>query len=145
MDEHGVIKQWYCYCDNERRDIKGEDIIFSDYLIIRHTNIDKSWKNVMLNEGVLDSFEIGSNSSSIHNDPYSKTLQRYSSELKNEVTQLANEYERRIGKKGPILDDIWGKCKKVYGGTIESWYDEGFEEEEQRESDMDGTIMILLS
>ncbi|GJS46220.1 hypothetical protein Tco_0596341 [Tanacetum coccineum] len=37
-DEHGVLKQWYCYCDNERRDIKGEDMIFSDYLQIRYGN-----------------------------------------------------------------------------------------------------------
>ncbi|GKE71421.1 hypothetical protein Tco_1529493, partial [Tanacetum coccineum] len=38
-----------------------------------------------------------------------------------------------------ILDDIWVKSEQVYGGTLESWYDKGFEEEEKREGYMDGT------
>nr|GEU94581.1 hypothetical protein [Tanacetum cinerariifolium] len=38
MDEHDVLKQWYCYCDNERRDVKGEEMLFSDFLQIRYGN-----------------------------------------------------------------------------------------------------------
>ncbi|GKA35293.1 hypothetical protein Tco_0721784 [Tanacetum coccineum] len=57
---------------------------------------------------VLDSFKIGSDSSGINIYPYSRTLQKFSLKFENEVTQLANEYELKIGKKGYILD-IFGK------------------------------------
>ncbi|GKB62590.1 hypothetical protein Tco_0918776, partial [Tanacetum coccineum] len=53
--------------------------------------------------------------------------------FENEITQLANEYELRIGKKGYILDYIWEKCERVHGGTVILQYDQGFEEEEQLE------------
>ncbi|GJV68011.1 hypothetical protein Tco_1483520 [Tanacetum coccineum] len=66
---------------------------------IRHTNVEKFVKNVVLNEWILDSFD------------------------------LANEYELRIGKKGYILDDIWEKCKRVHGVTSDLWHDKGHEEE----------------
>ncbi|GKA49100.1 hypothetical protein Tco_0742058, partial [Tanacetum coccineum] len=33
-DERCVLKHWYCYYDNERRDIKHEDMEFYDYLQI---------------------------------------------------------------------------------------------------------------
>ncbi|GKA80135.1 hypothetical protein Tco_0786731 [Tanacetum coccineum] len=81
-----------------------------------HTNIEKSLKNIVLNEWVLGSFDTGSNSSGISNEPYSRDLQKYSSEFENKITQLANEYELRIGKKGYILDDICEKGERVYGG-----------------------------
>ncbi|GKE67494.1 hypothetical protein Tco_1521655 [Tanacetum coccineum] len=42
------------------------------------------------------------------------------------------EYELRIENKGYILDDIWEKCEQACGGTLESWYEEGLEEEEKR-------------
>ncbi|GKB96146.1 hypothetical protein Tco_0982283 [Tanacetum coccineum] len=78
MDEHGVLKHWYCYCDNERRNVKGKEKLFSDFLLIwygnikiddttrkrgmvkgkiRDINVDKSMKNAMPNEWILDSFE----------------------------------------------------------------------------------------
>ncbi|GKC92666.1 hypothetical protein Tco_1158108, partial [Tanacetum coccineum] len=96
--------------------------------------------NVVLNELVLNSFELGSNFLGISDDPYSRDLQKYSSEFKNKITQLAKKCELRMGKKGYILDDILEKIKQVNRGTVISWYNEGFEEEEQRESNMDGTV-----
>ncbi|GJS30729.1 hypothetical protein Tco_0491349 [Tanacetum coccineum] len=51
--------------------------------------------------------------------------------------QLVNECELRIGKKGYILEDIWEKCEHVHGGTLYSWHDDGFEEEERWESGLD--------
>ncbi|GKA57340.1 hypothetical protein Tco_0756528 [Tanacetum coccineum] len=47
-------------------------------------------------------------------------------------------FDLRIGKKGYILDDIWEKCKHVHGGTLYSWHDDGFEEEERQKSGLDG-------
>ncbi|GKB12489.1 hypothetical protein Tco_0846412, partial [Tanacetum coccineum] len=42
-----------------------------------------------------------------------------------------------IRKKGYILDDIWEKCEHVHGGTLYSWHNDGFEEEERWESGLD--------
>ncbi|GKF43742.1 hypothetical protein Tco_0130294, partial [Tanacetum coccineum] len=36
IDEHGALKQRYYYCDNERRDVKGKEMLFSDFLQIRY-------------------------------------------------------------------------------------------------------------
>ncbi|GJS72836.1 hypothetical protein Tco_0705677 [Tanacetum coccineum] len=48
----------------------------------------------------------------------------------NEVEQLSNEYELKIGKKGYVIDDVWEKCEQNHGGTTYAWHDEGHEEEE---------------
>ncbi|GKC11933.1 hypothetical protein Tco_1008715 [Tanacetum coccineum] len=84
----------------------------------------------VLDEWILDSFDVESSSSGISNDLYSRDLEEYKSVFDNKIAQLANEYELRIRKKGYIMDDIWEKCEQVYEVTIYSWYDQGFEEEE---------------
>ncbi|GJW23924.1 hypothetical protein Tco_0037735 [Tanacetum coccineum] len=81
---------------------------FPDYTWEGH-NIDKSLKNVVSNEWLKKFSEFG-----------------------NEIMQLENEYELRIEKKGYILQDILEKCEQVCNGALESWYEEGFEEEEKR-------------
>ncbi|GJT61858.1 hypothetical protein Tco_1005391 [Tanacetum coccineum] len=48
-----------------------------------------------------------------------------------DIEQLVDEYELGIGKKGYVLDDIWEKYEQVHGGTMYSWLDEGFKEEER--------------
>ncbi|GJZ06218.1 hypothetical protein Tco_0540011 [Tanacetum coccineum] len=65
-------------------------------------------------EATALSFDTCSNTSGICNDPYLKDLHKYSSEFENEVAQLANDFELRIGKKG-------------------------IEKEEERECHLDGT------
>ncbi|GKC73518.1 7-deoxyloganetin glucosyltransferase-like protein, partial [Tanacetum coccineum] len=65
------------------------------------------------------------------NDPYLRDFEEYKSVFDNEIAQLANEYKFRIGTKGYILGNIWEKCEQVHGGTMYSWHDHGFEEEEQ--------------
>ncbi|GKE83061.1 hypothetical protein Tco_1553061 [Tanacetum coccineum] len=74
----------------------------------------------------------GSNPSGISNDPYSRDFKKFSSEFRNEIMQLANEYELRIRNKGYILQDIWEKCEQVCDRTNEPWHEEGFKEEEKR-------------
>ncbi|GJS04076.1 putative reverse transcriptase domain-containing protein [Tanacetum coccineum] len=58
----------------------------------------------------------------------------YKKAFDNEIKQLANEYNLRIGKKVYALDDVWEKCEKFYGGILYPWHDEGFKEEEQWQS-----------
>ncbi|GKB45414.1 hypothetical protein Tco_0896167 [Tanacetum coccineum] len=53
---------------------------------IGHTNDDKSVKYDVLNDWVLDSFELESYSSGINDDPYSRDLHEYVSEFENEIT-----------------------------------------------------------
>nr|GEZ17186.1 hypothetical protein [Tanacetum cinerariifolium] len=121
LDEQGVLKQWYCYRDNERIDVKEKEILVSDFLQIRygnnkiddttrarrmvmvkiwHTNVNKSVKNAVLNERILDSFDVEPSSSGMSNDPYSRDLKECRLVFNNEIKQLVNEYKLRIGKKG---------------------------------------------
>ncbi|GKA34547.1 hypothetical protein Tco_0720976 [Tanacetum coccineum] len=58
------------------------------------------------------------------------SFDEYKRVFDNEVEQLSNEYTLRFGKKGYVLDDVWEKCKKYHRKIIDSWHDEGFEEEE---------------
>ncbi|GJU92812.1 hypothetical protein Tco_1317568 [Tanacetum coccineum] len=83
---------------------QSRDYSFKEWLKlkIRHTNVNKTVKNAILNKWVLN-----------------------------------YEYELGIGKKGYVLDDIWEKCEQVHRGTMYSWHDEGFEEEEHSESGLD--------
>ncbi|GJU22379.1 hypothetical protein Tco_1155721 [Tanacetum coccineum] len=135
MDEHGVLKKW-CENSKiddttwERRSSgksnlehqiifpnfshenhnkpRPQDFSFKEWLKVKigHTNVDKTMKNVVLNECIVDSFELESNSSGLSNEPYLRDLKEYKLVFDNEITRLANEYELRIGKKGYILDDI---------------------------------------
>ncbi|GKA11963.1 DNA-binding pseudobarrel domain-containing protein [Tanacetum coccineum] len=120
LDEQGALKQWHCYLDK-----------------IKHTNVSKVVKSMVLNEWILDSFYVESDFAGIRNDPYLRNLEEYKVVFDNEIEQLTNEYELMIGKKGYILDDIWEKCEQVHGGTMYSWHDEGSEEEERWESSLD--------
>ncbi|GJU38126.1 RNA-directed DNA polymerase, eukaryota, reverse transcriptase zinc-binding domain protein [Tanacetum coccineum] len=83
-----------------------------------------SW---VLNEWILDSFDMEDDFARTHNDPYSRSLHEYKAVFDNEIEQLANKYELRIGKKGYVLDNIWEKCEQVHGGTLYSWHDDGFD------------------
>ncbi|GJT26452.1 hypothetical protein Tco_0906727 [Tanacetum coccineum] len=60
---------------------------FKDWLKvkIRHTNVDKTMKNVVLNEWILDSFELESNSSGMSKEPYSRDLEEYKVVFDNEI------------------------------------------------------------
>ncbi|GJS34000.1 hypothetical protein Tco_0532382 [Tanacetum coccineum] len=141
LDEQGILKKYECYLDNERRNKKGKEISFSDLLQIkyRNSNIDDTTRarSAEINEWILKSLNVESDFVGIRNDPYSRGLEEYKAVFDNEIEQLANEYELKIGKKGYILDDIREKCEHVHGGTIYWWHDDGFKEEERWESGLD--------
>ncbi|GJX63704.1 hypothetical protein Tco_0296604 [Tanacetum coccineum] len=71
LDEHGALKQWHCHLDNERRCMKGRNISFPDFLLVRNTY-----------------------------DPFLRSLDEYKAVFYYKIEQLANEYELRIGKRG---------------------------------------------
>ncbi|GKD97454.1 hypothetical protein Tco_1381351 [Tanacetum coccineum] len=98
---------------------------------VEHTNVNKSVENVVLNEWILDSFDEESSPSGMSIDPYSRNLEEYIFVFDNEVEQLTNEYEFKIGKKRYILDDIWEKREQVHEGTIYTWHNDRFEKDER--------------
>ncbi|GJZ40745.1 phospholipase-like protein [Tanacetum coccineum] len=75
---------------------------FEEWLKIRigHNNLHESDREFIFNEWILDSYDVN------------------------------EEYAREIGKKGYVLDDVWGKCQQNYKKTNEAWHDEGYEEDE---------------
>ncbi|GKE62992.1 hypothetical protein Tco_1513359 [Tanacetum coccineum] len=109
------------------------DYLYEEWLRIKlgHRNVSKSIQNAMLNEWVLDSFNIEADYGRTRDDPYSRRFDKYKKAFDNKVEQLANKYDLRIGKNGYALDEVWGKCEKIHGGILYPWHDEGFEEEER--------------
>ena len=61
------------------------------------------------------------------NDPYSRSFEKFNNEFEREILQLLDEYGRRIGRKGYILDDIWEKCEKTYNGRRSFWHENELE------------------
>nr|GEX95025.1 RNA-directed DNA polymerase, eukaryota, reverse transcriptase zinc-binding domain protein [Tanacetum cinerariifolium] len=68
--------------------------------------------------------------------PYFMDYEKFYLEFRDEIDQLADEYELRIGKKGDILQDIWGNCREISNDSPESWYKDRFEEKGKRECSM---------
>ncbi|GJX53110.1 hypothetical protein Tco_0281479 [Tanacetum coccineum] len=104
VNEQGGLRMWICFCDHERRTMKGSYMGFADFLQEEYAR------------------EIG--------DPYSRRFDEYNRVFKNEIEHLSNEYILRIGKKGYVLDDVWEKCQQNYKKTNEAWHDEAYEEDE---------------
>nr|GEY94741.1 phospholipase-like protein [Tanacetum cinerariifolium] len=84
---------------NERRCMKGRNMSFLDFLSV--------------------SFDVEADFSGIHHDPYSRNLDEYKAIFDNEIEQLANRYELKIGKKGYVLGDIWEKCEQFQGEQMD--------------------------
>ncbi|GJZ49811.1 phospholipase-like protein [Tanacetum coccineum] len=96
----------------EDNDIPKEtikDYSYEEWLRLKlgHINVSKSVRNAVLNEWVLDSFNVETDYGKTHDKPYSRTFDEYKGVFDNKIEQLGNEYDLRIGKKGYDLDDVW--------------------------------------
>ncbi|GJT43529.1 hypothetical protein Tco_0952244 [Tanacetum coccineum] len=96
--ENGMLEQWMCFRDHERQSINGNSIIFTDFLKVRYGNktIDDTtherryyeWvaqnsdfkDNDILNEWVLDSFDVKADYGKTYDDPYSRRFDEYKKE-----------------------------------------------------------------
>ncbi|GJQ97704.1 putative ribonuclease H-like domain-containing protein [Tanacetum coccineum] len=154
VDEHGVLKYWYCYLDNERKSMKGDNLPFLDFLLVRYENSqgnDLIWDSryaEWCSENSIpgtptsifsfDQWTIPSrNELGTTKDPRSRRFDDYKWVFDLEIDQLANEYELGIGKEGHMLDDIWEYCEKVQGDNTNWWHDHGFEDDERQKSSLD--------
>ncbi|GJT13831.1 hypothetical protein Tco_0860873 [Tanacetum coccineum] len=97
---------------------------------IGHNNLHESDREFIFNEWILDSYDVKEEYAREIGNPYSKRFDEYNRVFNNEIEHLSNEYFLRIGKKGYVLDDVWGKCQQNYKKTNEAWHDEGYEEDE---------------
>ncbi|GJT94008.1 hypothetical protein Tco_1419820 [Tanacetum coccineum] len=57
-------------------------------------------KNAVLNEWILDSFDVESDSLGMSNDLYSRDLEEYKSVFDNKIAQLAEETGERVKVQG---------------------------------------------
>ncbi|GJT58688.1 hypothetical protein Tco_1002221 [Tanacetum coccineum] len=86
---------------------------------ISHEATIKSIRNEVLNEWVMDSFDVEIEYGKTCDDPYSRRFDKYKEVFDNEIEQLANEYDLRIGKKGRGKVYTWETA--TYSKI---WYDE---------------------
>ncbi|GKF28588.1 hypothetical protein Tco_0094930, partial [Tanacetum coccineum] len=88
QEESGMLKQWICFRDHERQKVRGNGMIFANFLKVR-----------------------------TRDDPYSRRFDEYKEEFDNEIEQLVNEYELKAGRKRYALDEVWEKCEKFHDTT----------------------------
>ncbi|GJX95881.1 hypothetical protein Tco_0351679 [Tanacetum coccineum] len=81
--------------DHKRHNVKGNCIKFEDFL-----------QDLVLNEWVLDSFDVEGDYANKFDDPYSRRFDEYKKVFNNE------------------------KCEQYHDGVIHAWHDERFEEDE---------------
>nr|GEU58369.1 hypothetical protein [Tanacetum cinerariifolium] len=69
----------------------------------------KSIKSTILNEWVMDSFDVEVDFGKTQDDPYLRRFDEYKEQFDNEIEQLASEYDLRVGRKKYALEDMWGE------------------------------------
>ncbi|GKC19112.1 hypothetical protein Tco_1021262 [Tanacetum coccineum] len=115
------LRFWYCNYDNERRNIKGKGLSFSDFLLAKY---GKSQTNALVwDNRYAEWCDIS---------PSSEEFDDYMWEFNLEINKLADEYELGIGTKGHILDNIWEYCNQVHNENY-GWHNHEFENEEREE------------
>ncbi|GJR67683.1 hypothetical protein Tco_0013748 [Tanacetum coccineum] len=89
---------------------RPKDYPFKDWLLTKvgHTEVSEPVKKTLLKTWLLDCFK-----EELVKDPRLRSFDDYKWMFDLEIDQLADEYELGIGKKGHMLEDIWGNCRKV--------------------------------
>nr|GEX75027.1 hypothetical protein [Tanacetum cinerariifolium]GEX75031.1 hypothetical protein [Tanacetum cinerariifolium]GEY28233.1 hypothetical protein [Tanacetum cinerariifolium] len=141
-EESGMLKQWICFRDHETQNVKGNGMIFLDFLKVRdnsfkewveiklrHTNISETIKCELFKEWIKENFNPEVDFERTRDYLYSMIFYVYKEEFDNEIEQLVKEYELKAGRKRYALDELWEKCEKFHD-TTKLWYDKGFKEEE---------------
>ncbi|GKD01548.1 hypothetical protein Tco_1171822, partial [Tanacetum coccineum] len=82
-----------------------------DPILSTKSYFSNSSPSAVLNEWILNSFDVEVVFARIRNYPCSRSLDEYKAVFDNEIEQLANEYELIIGKNGGCL--AIGKSERV--------------------------------
>ncbi|GJW07479.1 hypothetical protein Tco_1569902 [Tanacetum coccineum] len=132
-EENGMLKQWICFRDHKRQNVRGNGIKFDDFLKV--SMMFKEWEDEDVNFGV--------NIGRTKDDPYSRNFDVYKDEFDKEIEQLVNEYELKAGRKRYAIGrKYWEECENFHDST-KLWYDEGFEEEDFRKTKLAGDRLTL--
>ncbi|GJY19799.1 hypothetical protein Tco_0392365 [Tanacetum coccineum] len=110
------IKPYFCnssQSQSQPNEPRPQDYSFKEWLKIKiwHTHVNKSVRNAVLNEWLLDSFDLEADYARTRDDPYSRRFDKYKNAFDNEIRQLSNEYDLRIGKKGLLSARGWNSRK----------------------------------
>ncbi|GKA65911.1 phospholipase-like protein [Tanacetum coccineum] len=83
---------------------RPRDYSFKEWLKIKlgYTNFTKSIRNEVLNEWVMDSFDVEDDFGKTRDDPYSTRFNEYKEEVDNKIEQLAKEYDLRLDDALPL-------------------------------------------
>ncbi|GJZ94012.1 reverse transcriptase domain-containing protein [Tanacetum coccineum] len=146
INELGKTKYWFFTNDNERKEMKGGGVSFSNFLMIRYGSCqvkDSVWSerySEWCNENSHDKKprprdytfkECFTEALDPDKDPLERCLDEYNWVFHKEIKQLADEYEIKIGEKGQVLEEIWTKCKRARCKNKDWWYDYWYEDEEK--------------
>ncbi|GJT13630.1 hypothetical protein Tco_0860672 [Tanacetum coccineum] len=136
-----MLRQWVCFRDHKRHTVKGSCIGFADFLQVCYGNqrIDDLTRELRYYEWVSQNYKFDNNRTPstttvsykyLYNTNYPTpiTLNEWdTSEWILDSFDVEEEYAKEIGY---VLDDVWEKCEQYHRKTIDSWHDEGFEEDE---------------
>ncbi|GKD37424.1 hypothetical protein Tco_1257631 [Tanacetum coccineum] len=122
LDKGGLTKRWHV-CKPVQ--VFYNDETGEDYGMWPTCNPDSSFcygcnevfrksKQGMLRQWILDSFGVEEEYAKEIKNPYSRRFNEYKRVFDNEVENLSNEYNLRIGKIGYALDDVWEKCEQYH-------------------------------
>ncbi|GJV69017.1 hypothetical protein Tco_1484526 [Tanacetum coccineum] len=107
--KNGMLEQWMCFQDHETQSIRGNRMKFVEFLKVRCGS--KSIDDMTRERRY---YEWIAQNTEFEDDDIPKETIKYA------------------------LDDVWEKCEKFHD-TAYQWHNEGFEEEEQWESDIEKT------
>ncbi|GJV32595.1 phospholipase-like protein [Tanacetum coccineum] len=142
--EHGMLKQWLCFRDHERQSVKGNRMIFVDFLKVRYenkntddTNHERQYYEWVVQNSEFNDDEI-SHKATMYDNPckYHHEYPRSYFPRKDKGMPKPWEPSGYTNNKTPM---DYEKCENIHGDTLYQWHDDGFEEEEQWESGIEKT------
>ncbi|GKD25433.1 hypothetical protein Tco_1231647 [Tanacetum coccineum] len=121
---HSTIKTYFPnFPQTQLRKPWPKDYSFKEWLKIKlgHTYVSKPIRNEVLNEWVKDSFFVEVNFGKTLDGLYSRRFDEYKEKFDNEIEQLANEYDLRVGRKRYALDDVFSQQRIGTSGLLDSF------------------------
>ncbi|GJZ18337.1 phospholipase-like protein [Tanacetum coccineum] len=114
-EENGMLKQWICFRDHERQNVRGNEMKFDDFLKVRYgnKNIDDVTRERRYYEWVAQNydFKVKSQRTTKYTDPYD--LHQKSDSPPNDTLRI-NTYFHDVSKTQP-------KKSRIRENSFEEW------------------------
>ena len=133
-------QQFKINCIDPKGKLKGGDYSFEECIMkmFGSANIEKETRLKAFVEWMIDTYSDESVESKEYDDPLERSFEKFKLEFEREVLQLLDEYELKIGIKGYMLQDIWGKCKRTFKKGRKFWHEVELEAMEVHECQLEG-------